>query len=70
MTGRDLQTWRRARRFTRRQLSALFGTTETSLYRWERAAYKVPQVIEILVLLYEKEENIRTVQKKLHFPLD
>ena len=69
MDGYDLYEWRLARHFTRRQLAPLLGTTPTSLYRWESKRVILPQVIEILTVLYTDEKNLQAMQKKLHIPL-
>ena len=70
MTGSELRAWRDARHYTRKQLAPLLGTSHISLYRWEKEYVDIPQVIELLVLLYTDEKNIQKVQKKVHLVLD
>ena len=70
MQGQDLRTWREGNGWTLEEAARYLGTTKTTVHRWEVARHRIPQVIEILVMLLSERINIRKVQTFLYKPLD
>ena len=70
MTHEALKAWRKRQGWTLDEAADYLGTTKTSVHRWEKALYQIPQTIALLAVLLLDKKNRRTVEKILRKPLD
>lgn len=77
MTGKELAKWRARQGWTLEKAARFFGTTKTSVHRWEAGtkdkkgnAVKVPQVIVILTHLLSYKRNVQFLEKLWYKTLD
>ena len=71
MQGKALREWRHGNDWTLDQAAKILGTTQTTVYRWESGRHRIPQGINILVMLLTDDKiNIRKVQSFLFKRLD
>ncbi len=63
MTANEFKTWRRGKDWAQVDAARYLGSTQASVARWEKGTQRVPQIIEILATLYEKQSNVTMVDR-------
>ena len=63
MTANELIDWRKRCGCSRMKLAECIGTTYTTIYRYEKGLRAIPQKVEKMIVLLERENILR---KMLH----
>ncbi len=63
-TPKDVETFRKEYKLTRKTLAELTGVTVSSIYQWERGLKQTSKTVKILLSRIEEEFKMKTETEK------